>query len=96
MPYTGTGALDYVPFDSDGFEELSTLWQLRVPDRCSTSKAWSSQPWVCAMLNFSIATVESEVRCPMCSPVYLVARFRAAARRALSSRSADSVSLSLP
>ena len=58
-PYTGAGAIDFIPFDDAGFKTYQALWQMRLPEACTA--VYSEKPWLCAMLNFSIPTLESEI-----------------------------------
>lgn len=57
--YTGSDAIDYIPFDTSTFEAYYTLWQIRAPEPCAS--AYPQAPWTCALLNFSIPYMQSEI-----------------------------------
>lgn len=59
VPYTGPGAIDYIPFGVDAFQSYYDMWQMRVPDNCAS--ALSSSPWACGLLNFSLPHLSSDV-----------------------------------
>jgi len=59
QPYSGPGNVSYVPFDTEAFRGYADMWQLRLPSACTA--AWANQPWVCALLNFSIPFLESDM-----------------------------------
>jgi hypothetical protein len=52
VAYSGPEATSYIPFDTDSFEDYATMWQLRLPANCAAH--YVDQPWVCALLNYSI------------------------------------------
>mmetsp|Transcript_47287 Transcript_47287/g.60756 ORF Transcript_47287/g.60756 Transcript_47287/m.60756 type:complete len:403 (-) Transcript_47287:188-1396(-) len=59
VPYTGEGAIDYIPFDVDSFAAYWDMWEMRVPVTCAA--VFSSAPWTCGFLNFSLPHLNSDI-----------------------------------
>lgn len=58
-PYTGPGAVPYIPFGVQDFAGYYNLWEIVVPSACA--EALPLTPWACALANYSIPYAASPV-----------------------------------
>jgi hypothetical protein len=59
ISYKGPGHIDFMPFGVDAMRSHSLTWRMRLPESCVA--AFPTEPWVCALLNFSIPTIQSDM-----------------------------------